>query len=61
MDNQLMAKENLDEMGFSSSENNDIQQIVDGRKKIESLEGEKEAQGFVAGKHIQRRRKWFWE
>jgi len=48
----LMKEENLDEMGFSSDA------IVHTSVSDSEI---KEAEGFVAGKHIQRRRKWFWE
>ena len=27
----------------------------------ESVEGKKAAEGFVAGKHIEKPRKWFWQ
>mmetsp|Transcript_29709 Transcript_29709/g.44059 ORF Transcript_29709/g.44059 Transcript_29709/m.44059 type:complete len:113 (+) Transcript_29709:232-570(+) len=52
MDRQLMAKENLDKLGFSED------------KKVvnpESKEGIKEKEGFTAGTHINEKRKWFWQ
>jgi len=53
MDADLMAKEDLDELGFG--ENADVQGIP------ESHEGVKAAKGFVAGKHIEKPKKWFWQ
>lgn len=52
MDKQLMAAEDLDNLGFSK----DAQ--VENAK---SHEGVLESQGFRAGKHIQKKRKWFWQ
>lgn len=48
-----MAKEDLDELGYSK------EAVV--RNNPTSYEGIKEKEGFVAGKHIQKRRKWFFQ
>lgn len=47
-----MAQEDLNQMGFSEDS------VVQNPK---SYEGLKEQEGFTAGKHIQKRRRWFWE
>jgi len=52
MDHKLMAEEDLDKLGFSKE--NEITQAT-------SVEGLKEAKGFIAGKHIEKDRKWFWQ
>lgn len=52
MDRALMAEENLDEMGFSKDS------VVENPV---SYEGIKEKEGFTAGKHIKKRRKWFFQ
>mmetsp|Transcript_13149 Transcript_13149/g.16608 ORF Transcript_13149/g.16608 Transcript_13149/m.16608 type:complete len:112 (-) Transcript_13149:335-670(-) len=52
MDRELMAKEDLNTMGFSPS--GEVRSVT-------VMEDDKEGEGFVAGKHIQRRRKWFWQ
>jgi len=50
MENQLMATEDLNKLGFSPEV--EIQ-------KARSSEGIKEQEGFTAGKHINRPRRWF--
>jgi hypothetical protein len=52
MDNQLMAKENLDQLGFSEDA------AVHGAKEYDKS---KEIAGFTAGKHISHKSKWWWE
>lgn len=52
MDRGLMASENLDEMGFSD------QQKVN---KTEEYDYAKEKEGFVAGKHISKAGKWWFQ
>eukprot|EP00543_Licmophora_paradoxa_P010961 CAMPEP_0202476584 /NCGR_PEP_ID=MMETSP1360-20130828/93499_1 /ASSEMBLY_ACC=CAM_ASM_000848 /TAXON_ID=515479 /ORGANISM="Licmophora paradoxa, Strain CCMP2313" /LENGTH=110 /DNA_ID=CAMNT_0049103797 /DNA_START=86 /DNA_END=415 /DNA_ORIENTATION=+ len=49
MDNELMAKENLNEMGYGDS-----QQVL-GAKEYDKA---KERNGYVAGKHIDRKGEW---
>lgn len=52
MNNGLMAKENLDQLGFSE----DAQ--VEGAREYDNA---KELAGFVAGKHIAMGSKWWWQ
>jgi hypothetical protein len=53
MDHQLMAKENLDQLGFSEEAK------VHGAKEYDNS---KEMAGFIAGKHISNhKQKWWWE
>mmetsp|Transcript_32609 Transcript_32609/g.49141 ORF Transcript_32609/g.49141 Transcript_32609/m.49141 type:complete len:122 (-) Transcript_32609:1489-1854(-) len=52
MDHELMAKENLDEMGFGRD-----QKVVGA----EEYDKSKEKAGFVAGKHIDKPNSWWWE
>eukprot|EP00936_MAST-01D_sp_MAST-1D-sp1_P002366 g2366.t1 len=49
MDKELMARENLDDLGLGSRES-------DATISRDSSEGEKEADGFVAGTHLRRAR-----
>uniref|UniRef100_A0A6U0LMW1 CHCH domain-containing protein n=1 Tax=Minutocellus polymorphus TaxID=265543 RepID=A0A6U0LMW1_9STRA len=52
MDNELMAKENLDEMGFSENA-----RITEAKEYDKS----KEKEGYVAGKHIKGKLTgWLW-
>lgn len=51
MDNQLMSKENLNEMGFGEK-----QKVVGA----EEYDKSKEKAGFIAGKHIHKPNEWFW-
>eukprot|EP00814_Leptocylindrus_danicus_P005346 CAMPEP_0116017846 /NCGR_PEP_ID=MMETSP0321-20121206/8298_1 /TAXON_ID=163516 /ORGANISM="Leptocylindrus danicus var. danicus, Strain B650" /LENGTH=83 /DNA_ID=CAMNT_0003488131 /DNA_START=156 /DNA_END=407 /DNA_ORIENTATION=- len=53
MDRDLMAKEDLDGLGFSKGS--------EIKYTPESAEGQKAAEGFIAGKHIEKPRKWFWQ
>jgi cytochrome c oxidase assembly protein subunit 19 len=50
MDRELMSVENLDNMGYGHT--------VEGATEYDSA---KEKAGFVAGKHISRESKWWWE
>ena len=50
MDHELMSKEYLDDMGYS-------QQVTGARE----YDNSKEKAGFVAGKHIAKESKWWWE
>jgi cytochrome c oxidase assembly protein subunit 19 len=52
MDRGLMSKENLDDMGYSED-----QKVVEARE----YDGRKEREGFVAGKHIQKQSKWWFQ
>lgn len=52
IDHNLMSKENLDQMGFSSETQ------VEGAREYDNS---KEKAGFVAGKHISKDTKWWWE
>eukprot|EP00545_Synedropsis_sp_CCMP1620_P001851 CAMPEP_0119005584 /NCGR_PEP_ID=MMETSP1176-20130426/1811_1 /TAXON_ID=265551 /ORGANISM="Synedropsis recta cf, Strain CCMP1620" /LENGTH=119 /DNA_ID=CAMNT_0006957415 /DNA_START=76 /DNA_END=432 /DNA_ORIENTATION=- len=52
MDKQLMAEENLNDMGFSE------EQKVIGAKEYDKS---KEKAGYIAGKHIDKPNQWFWE
>ena len=52
MDHQLMAKENLDQLGFSE------EAVVQGAREYDKS---KEIAGFTAGKHISHKSKWWWE
>mmetsp|Transcript_14814 Transcript_14814/g.40940 ORF Transcript_14814/g.40940 Transcript_14814/m.40940 type:complete len:116 (+) Transcript_14814:117-464(+) len=52
MDNGLMSKENLDKMGFGE------EYQVKGAKEYDSA---KEKAGFVAGKHIEGERRWWFQ
>ena len=52
MDHQLMAKENLDQLGFSEDA------AVHGAREYDKS---KEIAGFTAGKHISHKSKWWWE
>ena len=52
MDHQLMSEENLDHLGFSE----DAQ--VQGAREYDNA---KEKSGFIAGKHIQKDSKWWWQ
>ena len=52
MDCDLMSKENLDRMGFSEETK------VKGAKEYDRA---KEKAGFVAGKHIHKEHKWWWQ
>ena len=52
MDNELMAKENLEEMGYSEET-----RIKDAKEYDKS----KETEGYVAGKHIKGKLTgWLW-
>lgn len=52
MDNGLMSVENLDRMGFGEDRK------VKGAKEYDQA---KEKEGFVAGKHISRESKWWFQ
>lgn len=52
MDRQLMAKENLDQLGFSEDA------TVQGAREYDKS---KEIAGYTAGKHISSKNKWWWE
>ena len=52
MDKQLMANENLDQLGYSDDA------IVHGAREYDKS---KEIAGFTAGKHISHKSKWWWE
>lgn len=52
MDNGLMSQENLDQMGFSDDTR------VKGAKEYDMS---KEKEGFIAGKHISKTPKWWWQ
>ncbi|KAL7529434.1 hypothetical protein ACHAXR_002964 [Thalassiosira sp. AJA248-18] len=52
MDRQLMASENLDQLGFS--EDAKVESAVEYDKS-------KEKEGFIAGKHIDGRMKWWFQ
>ncbi|GAX22872.1 hypothetical protein FisN_24Lh159 [Fistulifera solaris] len=52
MDHQLMARENLDDLGFSPDKQ------VQGAREYDLR---KEKEGFVAGKHIDKESKWWWQ
>jgi len=53
MENQLMAKENLDGLGFSKDAA--VGYASEAKPDI------KESEGFLAGKHIKKKRNWFWQ
>jgi hypothetical protein len=50
MEQGLMSKENLDQLGYGNK--------VEGAREYGK---EKEKAGFIAGKHIHKKNKWFWE
>lgn len=52
MDRQLMAKEDLDKLGFSEDARVD---------HAEEYDKTKEREGYVAGKHIEGRMKWWFQ
>lgn len=52
MDVGLMSQENLDQMGFSED-----QKVKDPKE----YDRAKEKAGFVAGKHITKEAKWWWQ
>jgi cytochrome c oxidase assembly protein subunit 19 len=52
MDRGLMAKEDLDAMGYSPH------QAVEGAREYDNA---KEKAGFVAGTHISKETKWWWQ
>lgn len=52
MDKQLMSKENLDNLGFSEDKK------VQGAHEYDKA---KEKAGFVAGKHIAKKEKWWFQ
>lgn len=52
MDHQLMSKENMEDLGFSDDTR------VEGAREYDKA---KEKAGFVAGKHIEKDSKWFWQ
>jgi cytochrome c oxidase assembly protein subunit 19 len=52
MDRDLMSKENLDQLGFSKEAE------VQNAREYDSA---KEKAGFVAGKHISKEGKWWWQ
>lgn len=52
MDNQLMANENLENLGYSE------EQKVKGAKEYDMA---KEKEGYVAGKHISKANRWWWQ
>jgi hypothetical protein len=52
MDNQLMAKENLENMGYGEG-----QQVVGA----EEYDKSKEKAGYIAGKHIAHSNSWWWQ
>jgi len=52
MDHQLMAEENLDELGYASN-----QQVVGAHEYDKS----KEKAGFIAGKHIDKPNDWWFQ
>jgi cytochrome c oxidase assembly protein subunit 19 len=52
MDRELMSREDLDLMGYGD------EHAVVGAKEYDNA---KEIAGFVAGKHISRESKWWWE
>jgi len=52
MDRQLMAQENLDKMGFSQ----------DAKvTNAEEYDKSKEREGYIAGKHIDKQMKWWFQ
>jgi len=53
MERQLMAKENLDDMGFSKDAK------VEG--EVQVYDKSKEKDGFIAGKHIDKPTKWWFQ
>ena len=53
MDHQLMAEENLDDLGFSEQ-----QKVVGEPKEYDKA---KEREGYVAGKHINKPSSWWWQ
>lgn len=52
MDNDLMTKENLDNLGYSEDKK------VEGAREYDYS---KEQAGFVAGTHISKESKWWWQ
>ena len=52
MDHELMSKESLDDLGFAADKK------VEGAREYDKA---KEKAGFIAGKHIDRDSKWFWQ
>jgi hypothetical protein len=52
MEHQLMAKEDLDQLGFSPESK--VETVVEYDKA-------KEKEGFIAGKHIQQPIKWWFQ
>lgn len=52
MDKQLMAEEDLDDMGYGK------EQTVVGAKEYDKS---KEIAGYTAGKHISKPNLWFWQ
>mmetsp|Transcript_24979 Transcript_24979/g.58618 ORF Transcript_24979/g.58618 Transcript_24979/m.58618 type:complete len:125 (-) Transcript_24979:1470-1844(-) len=52
MDRQLMSKENLNDLGYSKDKN------VVGAQEYDKA---KEKAGFVAGKHINKQSKWWFQ
>lgn len=52
MDRQLMSSENLDQLGFSEDAR------VEGAREYDNS---KEKAGFIAGKHISKESKWWWQ
>uniref|UniRef100_A0A7S3LF83 Cytochrome c oxidase assembly protein COX19 n=1 Tax=Amphora coffeiformis TaxID=265554 RepID=A0A7S3LF83_9STRA len=52
MDHDLMAKENLDQLGFSEAHQ------VQGAREYDKS---KEKAGYTAGKHIAKESKWWWQ
>lgn len=53
MDNELMAKEDLNEMGYGE------EQRVKGEVTV--YDKSKERAGYVAGKHIEKPNEWWWQ
>jgi hypothetical protein len=52
MDRGLMAREDLDGLGYSADK------AVEGAREYDSS---KERAGFVAGAHISKESKWWWQ
>jgi len=52
MDRELMAKEDLNKMGFSSEAR---------VQSAEEYDKSKEREGYIAGKHIERKTKWWFQ
>ena len=57
MEKDLMKKEGLENLGFGTKE----EATVEGKGSGQSLEGGKEKEGFVSGKHMKKQKDgWLW-